>query len=502
VVDPIVYEHIGNLELEVSEAEYLSNIGTIHRYIAQGDTYQVNYTIRAKFSYDYDPIELYLALRATQAVSYSAFIRVEDHHILSLSPELFFRIDGDTITSRPMKGTAPRGKTLEEDMMIARELFGDIKNRAENVMIVDLIRNDIGRLTETGSVVVPELFTIERYKTLFQMTSTVQGRLKGRDWREIFQSLFPCGSVTGAPKIRTMEIIAELESSPRGVYTGAIGFITPAGDAVFNVAIRTVELERGKGIVGIGSGITIGSNPKKEYEECALKSHFIVKKYEDFSLIETLLFDPSGEGGEYDSGFYLLPYHLTRLRDSAHYFGFDYDQERFLEYLMGLIPSLKESDSPARVRCTVERSGAVNMTWSPISPMEEPVKIGLSNTTVDPEDPFLYHKTTKRTLFDRLHKEACQKGLFDYLVVNRQGEVTEGAITNLFLESKGTLITPPISCGLLNGTLRRHLIETGRAEEAPVRPHQLLEADAIYVGNSVRGLLKAVLVEDLHIPSP
>ncbi len=265
-------------ELDTSKQEFANAVRQIKELIAAGDTYQVNYTVRCHFQFDGDPLRLYRKLRSSQRVSYGAVIRNGSRWILSLSPELFFHRKGETIWSRPMKGTMPRGASPEEDRKIADFLGSDIKNRAENVMIVDLLRNDIGRIAETGSVKVPELFHVEEYETLFQMTSRIEARIRpGMGWKEIFQALFPCGSITGAPKIRTMEIISQLEKSPRGVYTGAIGFISPANEAVFNVAIRTVELEKGSGTMGTGCGITIGSDPEAEYLEAVLKARFLEK---------------------------------------------------------------------------------------------------------------------------------------------------------------------------------------------------------------------------------
>lgn len=492
VVDPGAQERIRNLELDITRQEYLEAVNAVKEYIASGDTYQVNYTVRAKFTYDYNPVELYLALRASQAVSYSAFIKMDSRYIISLSPELFFRIDGERIMSRPMKGTAPRGRWSGEDAAIAAQLAKDPKNRAENVMIVDLIRNDIGRLSRTGTVTVPELFTVERYNTLFQMTSTVTGELETRQWDRILEALFPCGSVTGAPKIRTMEIIAELENSPRGVYTGAVGFIKPSGDAVFNVAIRTIELQDSKGILGIGSGITIGSDPELEFEECKLKAKFIEKKFEEFSLIETLLFQPVGSGLD---GYSLLDLHLSRMAASAHYFSFPFNETKLLEELRNLAAAMNAAGRPCKVRCLLDRAGGLTLAWQPLEEVREPVKIALAPGHVDSKDPFLYHKTTNRKRFDGLSARARQKGLFDYISTNEAGQLTEGSFTTLFVERDGQLLTPALECGLLPGTLRQQLLEQGKASEAILFPEDLNQAHAVYVGNSVRGLLRAVVVD-------
>ncbi len=266
------------VRLEVSREKFQADIARIHEHIRRGETYQVNYTVRGHFDCPGPAHQLYLALRKRQAVNYGGFIRTGDLEILCLSPELFFRKRGRRIWSRPMKGTVKRGKGQDEDARLAAFLERDEKNRAENVMIVDLIRNDLGMICETGTVTVPELFRVERYQTLFQMISRVEGRTRNTfSWQECFSALFPCGSVTGAPKIKTMEIIAELEQSPRGVYTGSIGFISPSGEACFNVAIRTMLLRSGRGELGIGSGVTIYSDPESEFSETLLKARFLSK---------------------------------------------------------------------------------------------------------------------------------------------------------------------------------------------------------------------------------
>ncbi len=268
------------LDFDTSKQEFIRDINTIHSYIKSGDTYQINYTIRGRFDFETDAFRLFCLLRRRQHTAYGAFVRPhKDLHVLSVSPELFFARQKDHIWSKPMKGTAPRGKNQKEDLLFASMLGKDEKNRAENVMIVDLLRNDLGKICQTGTVQVPELFCVERYETLYQMTSTVQGRLnKDTSWSEIFKALFPCGSITGAPKIRSMEIIAELENSPRGIYTGAIGYICPDNSAIFNVAIRTVTIEKNVGQIGIGAGITIGSKPDEEYDETILKAKFLTMK--------------------------------------------------------------------------------------------------------------------------------------------------------------------------------------------------------------------------------
>ena len=332
--------HLENMHFDLEEAEYGENIHKIKEYICAGDVYQINFTGRYHFTFDGSPMSLYKALKSKQRVSYSAYIRAAGQDILCLSPELFFCIKGQQIIARPMKGTMPRGRTQLEDQCVAESLSRDSKNRAENVMIVDLLRNDLGRLCEIGSVMVPKLFTIERYNTLLHMTSTVEGKLQEDvDYSQVFRSLFPCGSVTGAPKIRAMEIIKQLESSPRGVYTGSIGYFAPpschstrAVRAMFNVAIRTIILENGRGEMGVGSGIVYNSLASDEYAECTVKAHFLTRTTPvEFDILEAIL---------WDNGYQRLDRHLQRIADSANYFQYPYDQANVHSILTQLSANL------------------------------------------------------------------------------------------------------------------------------------------------------------------
>ncbi len=478
-----VRDQMGPLELEVDRSEYVRAIARIKDYIRQGHTYQVNYTVRGRFDYSGTPLDMYRALRAQQAVSYSALVNTGERSIVSMSPELFFHKKGGWIWSRPMKGTVHRGRTVAEDMELARFLASDPKNRAENVMIVDLLRNDLGRLCETGSVSVPDLFSVERYQTLFQMTSTIRGRLApGADWLSLLRHLFPCGSVTGAPKIRTMEIIAELESSPRDVYTGSIGYVSPGGESCLSVAIRTVILQGGRAEIGIGSGVTMDSDPDAEYEECALKADFLKRPFNEFELIETLRWEP-------EKGYFLLDKHLDRLMESAEYFSFAVSRDAVVSRLRQAAGDFIRVTH--RVRLTVSRDGRVAISSLRLKDVPTPVLFDISGQRVDAHDPFLFHKTTNRSLFDKEHERAVSQGLFDTLFLNERGELTQGAITNLFIKKDNRLYTPVLDSGLLPGTLRRHLIETGEAREAVLRPEDLSNAREIYLGNSVRGLLRA-----------
>ncbi len=493
--------------LDVTHDGYLSAIEQIKEYIRAGDTYQVNYTLRSRFkvSENFDALSLYLQLRESQSVPYGAFMRIGDTYVLSCSPELFFRKEGGIITTRPMKGTAKRGKTMQEDAEIAERLHADIKNRAENIMIVDLLRNDLGRIAAIGSVETPELFRVERYSTLFQMTSTVQARVSDNcSLERLFRSIFPSGSVTGAPKLRTMEIIAELEGSARGIYTGAIGFISPLNTACFNVAIRTLVMNKGQAELGIGSGVTIGSDSHSEYEECRLKADFLFKHRQqlpDFQLIETMLWNPDEmQKTRPLASYFLLHRHLKRMAESAHYFEFIWNEEDVLQRLAEFSQQLTARSLPVRVRMSLSRSGRITITWQdwPLAPNSPDLAyVSLASVCTSSQDVFLYHKTTHRPVYNAEHSKAVAKGYLDCIFLNERNEVTEGAITNLFIRRKGStvLFTPPVSCGLLNGTLRQELLEAGKAVEAVLYLRDLYGADAVFVGNSVRGLKQVQLAQ-------
>jgi para-aminobenzoate synthetase / 4-amino-4-deoxychorismate lyase len=477
--------HVEGIHPDISAETYTKAIHKIKRYIQKGDTYQVNYTTKLNFDLKGSPFALYSHLRRMQLTHFSALIHHDGTWILSLSPELFFRIENGVITSRPMKGTMPRGRTNIEDADIARTLAADPKNRAENLMIVDLMRNDIGRIAETGSVEVSSLFDVEKYRTVFQMTSTITGKLRdGITLVDIFKSLFPSGSVTGAPKLRTMHIIQELENSPRGVYTGAVGYISPDSTSVFNIPIRTIEIRGETGRMGIGSGIVWDSDPEKEYEECMLKARFLTEPYKPVTLIESL---------RYENGYLRLEKHLDRLIDSAAYFDIPVQREALITLLDGHVQNL-QPDGIYKVRLTVDESGELHIESSPISATEDqPVRLGLSLLHTSSGDRFLYHKTTNRELYTKEYNNAVRNGHFDVIFRNERGEITEGAISNIYIERDGMLITPPVSCGLLNGVYRQFLLEEGKARESIIHKDELHNAGTIFVSNSVRGLLRAII---------
>ena len=490
-----------NLHVAERKEDYLANILRIKQYIAAGDTYQVNYTGSLRFDFAGSPEGLYRELRRNQGVSYGAVIKDGSHHILSLSPELFFRIREREITVRPMKGTVRRAGLPSEDKALKSFLQSDVKNRSENVMIVDLLRNDLGRVCARPSVETASLFDVESYETLHQMTSTVRGRLDaGCSWLQLFRALFPCGSVTGAPKIRTMEIIRELESGPRGVYTGAIGFIAPGGDAVFNVPIRTVVLEGDKGRMGIGSGVVFDSEPEQEWHECLLKGKFLSDPLVPYQLIETLYWHP-------DSGFWLLAGHLDRLAHSARHLGFACARRQVEQALADEVGRYAGQSDGRRVRLLLAKDGtmqvssavcpppAMDLLPPPVDPATLPA-VSISSESVRSDEAFLYHKTTRREVYDEERRRADREGLFEILFVNERGELTEGAISNLFVRRQDCFLTPPLRCGLLNGVFRQHFLRQSPlpVKEQVVTPKDLEEAEAIYIGNSVRGLVQVALL--------
>jgi para-aminobenzoate synthetase/4-amino-4-deoxychorismate lyase len=488
---------ISNLAFSENKDDYLQNIARIKRYIESGDTYQVNYTLKLLFGYSGSDGDLYRTLRRNQSVAYGAMIRDGDQRILSFSPELFFRKKGDDCVVRPMKGTSRRAPGLDEDLQLRGSLATDIKNRSENVMIVDLLRNDLGRLCVPGKVDVLSLFDIETYETLHQMTSSIKGQLRSDvTLAELFRAIFPCGSVTGAPKIRTMEIIRELEGGPRGVYTGGIGFISPDGEAVFNVPIRTIVLDKEHGEMGIGSGIVYDSDPADEWDECCLKGRFLTEPFPEFKLIETILHSPG-------QGFWLLERHLERLERSATYWGFPFRRDEITAALAEVAAG-NAAGGEQRVRLLLDRSGELEVSGvpcqAPSTEDDERPKVMVAAQPTDSSDQFLFHKTTCRQLYDREREKATAAGFLDVLFCNQRSEVTEGAISNVFILRNGELLTPPLKCGLLPGILRAALLagEVAGPDDLPVREavlsiEDLQAAEAVYVGNSVRGLIRVEL---------
>ncbi len=475
-----------NWKPSVSEAEYHQAISKIKEYIALGETYQVNYTLRLNAPFNGDSWELFLKLVQAQNADYGAYVDIDNFAICSASPELFFDLDGNYLTSRPMKGTAARGVTLATDHDIANQLHFSEKNRAENVMIVDMIRNDMGRIANINTVKVPHLFHVEKYPTVWQMTSTVTAKTTA-SISEIMGALFPCASITGAPKARTMQIIQKLENTPRRIYTGCIGFISPKRQAQFNVAIRTVliDKENSQAEYGVGGGIVWDSVSSDEYQECQIKAQVLTLNQPDFSLLETILWQP-------DHGYFVLDYHLQRLQASAIYFDFTVDINSLKKQLDELTKTFSSQDH--KVRLLLNYYGKITYQTIPLSPgnNQELVKLCMCCTPIDSNNLFLYHKTTNRQVYETA--KADFPDCDDVLLWNERGEITETCIGNIVVELHGELLTPSVKCGLLAGTFRADLLAKGKIREEIITVEQLQYINRIYIINSVQKWREAVLI--------
>ena len=476
--------------LAIAETDYLNAVGSIREAIARGESYQVNFTTSQRFHVSGDPFALYRRICRNQQAPFCAWLDIGTHRILSASPELFFALDDDLLTMKPMKGTAPRRPCAEEDRLQREWLAASPKDRAENLMIVDLVRNDLARIAATGTVQVPALFEVETYPTIHQMTSTVTARLRPEiGLSAIFRALFPCGSITGAPKRRSMEIIRELERQPRGVYCGAIGYLSPGRDAVFSVAIRTVvtDAETGAAEIGIGSGITWESDAGDELRECLDKGAFLTRDSAAFSLIESLRFD--------QQGYLLLERHLLRLAASAAYFGFSFDAAVLREQLLTLGKGLSGCH---KVRVLLAADGSITVASQPITATDraDTAAIAISPHRVDSSDPFLYHKTTRRALYDEQLR--AHPGCYDCIFLNERDELTEGSYNTLVIGRNGELLTPSLECGLLPGVLRAELIEAGAMREAVLTLADLNAADTVWLVNSVRGWRECIIYPPLQ----
>jgi para-aminobenzoate synthetase/4-amino-4-deoxychorismate lyase len=472
---------VDDIELSMDRARYDASFAKVMNYISAGDVYQINLTMRARFRMQGDPVALYRDLCLKQPVAHGALIDTGEQRVLSLSPELFIERRGERIVTRPMKGTIRRGKNAEEDEALKAELRADEKSRAENLMIVDLLRNDLGRVAEIGSVEVERLFEIETYKSLHQMTSTVSARLRDdASLTLILRALFPCGSVTGAPKIRAMEIIDEVENRPRGLYCGSIGFAAPNGDFSFNVAIRTAVIGKGgRGEIGIGGGVVADSRLEGEYDEALLKLRFFREPHVPLGLIETLRWD--------ETGFTLLERHLERLETSAAFFEIPFDRAKIK---LALDDVVRGKPAPQRARLVLHEHGEIEATSTPLAPMEK-LRFVIAELRMDSSNPLLFHKTTQRAIYDLPREQAAREYDADEVVfLNERGELTEGSFTNIFVERDGRLLTPALSSGLLPGTLRAELIAEGKATEAVLTPGDLA-GGRVFLGNSVRGLVSA-----------
>lgn len=467
---------IGTWEPSMSRSEHSRNVEAIKEHIRNGDTYQVNLTMAMSAPVQGDVGALFEAMVASQPKSYGALIDLGDREIVSISPELFLKGNGSNVMMRPMKGTAPRGRSASEDHRNRRGLEISEKERSGNVMIVDMLRNDLGRVAVTGSVRTPELFVAERHPTVWQLTSTVEAELSTEvDLAGLLAATFPSGSVTGAPKVSTMRIISALESVPRGVYCGAIGYIEPGGDRLeFSVAIRTGVIRDGMLNYHVGGGITVDSDPEVEYEECLWKALVVTASDERPDLMETMRYEP-GEG------IPLLQRHLERLSSSARYWEIPLEPAAVGEAL-----SAVESSKPIKVRLILFRDGEVEVETEELGESDEPVSLDLARERVDPSEPHWFHKTLERSRYPE-----TEEG--EVLLVNLNGEVTETNISNVMARFGGTWVTPPVEAGCLPGVYRAMLIDQQEVEERAITLEQLREADEIAVTNAVRGWRKAVL---------
>ncbi len=521
---------MGPLEPSVSKEEFVEAIAEIRERIAEGATYQVNFTYRLKAGFSGDAWAFFCELVKGQKSDHAAYIDTDEHAICSASPELFFSFSDGKIISRPMKGTARRGRTFAEDWEHAEALRHSAKDRAENIMIVDMIRNDIGRVAEPGSIETVSTYDVEKYPTVWQMTSTVQGDLEPRMNADghgliskILRALFPCASITGAPKAKTMEIIQGLETSPRKIYTGSIGFVTPQGEACFNVAIRTALIDRKAGEMefGVGGGIVWDSDAGAEYEETLTKARVLTQPRPDFKLLETMLLEP-------ETGIFLLNEHLQRLGKSAAYFDIPLDIHAVLQALEETGESLERV--PHRLRLLVSKDGNSEIQTYPIercsnaSPTEgrkassadsdrfppdgrlndtTALRVALAREPIDSQDVFLFHKTTYRVAYENAKADfsssataTADKPEFDDVILwNEKGEVTESCLGNVVISKGGRKITPPVMCGLLAGTFREHLLKAGEIEEGIVTTNDLIAAKEVFLVNSVRKWQKAVIAQ-------
>ena len=480
---------IGPLDPQLSPGGYAHQFAALQEALAAGDIYQANLTFPLAGAFKGDPLALYAAIRPAAGAGYGGMVFDGTHWLLSFSPELFVALKGQAATVKPMKGTRPRGRDTAEDAALAAELTTSEKDRAENLMIVDLLRNDLSRVAEAGSVRVENPFAVESYPTVHQMTTTVRATLHdGRGAIDLVRALFPCGSITGAPKIRAMELIGEVERDARGPYCGAIGRIDSSGDAAFNVAIRTLRLSpgenrRGKAVLGVGSAIVADSEGLAEWRECLVKGGFVQGQAGGFDLIETMAFTP-------EAGIGLLDLHLERLKASAAELGFAFDRHAVRNGIQALCFEAREA---AKVRLSVARSGAYALELAPLpDALPDPAPCAVLPLPVDPGDWRLRHKCSDRGFYEAGLAAARGAGAAEALFVRDDGLVTEGSFTSLFVECDGDLLTPAVSLGLLPGVLRRSLLDGGGAREAELTLDDL--ADGFLIGNAVRGLIPARLL--------
>ncbi len=460
-------------------------VNEIREAIARGETYQVNLTFPMSSGFKQDSWEFFLQLVHSQKAGGAGFLQSERWAICSVSPELFFTRDGKHLTMRPMKGTAPRGRTLAEDRRLANALLESTKNRAENIMILDMVRNDLGRLAPPGEVNTEKICSLEKYPTVWQLTSTVTACSEAT-LAETFQALFPCASITGAPKAQTMQIIKATEEQPRNIYTGTFGWLAPGRKAHFNVAIRTLLIDRQHNIAtyGVGAGITWDSDSTEEYQECLDKAEVLKQPLSDFALIETLRWTPG-------KGYFVLPEHLARLRASAEYFDFRFSDEQVVEYLHKLAENFPAT--PQRVRLLLHKDGLLENTSVPLTAetTSSPLRICLAAEPINTGDIRLYHKTTRRQLYE--HRLSEMKDADEVVLWNERGEITECCTANLVVKLSGQYLTPPVNSGLLPGTYREYLLSRGILAEQTLTADDLRNSSQVYLINAVRKWRRAVL---------
>jgi len=474
---------LGVLESSIDRERFIAAFTAVRAHLAAGDSYQANYTFEVRASFEGDARALFIALAKAQQGRYATFLTTGARTICSASPELFFARTGNLVSARPMKGTVRRGLTADEDLRQRAALLASDKQRAENVMIVDMVRNDLGRIADVGSVEVPELFTAEKYPTVWQMTSLVHARSSAA-LAELFAAMHPCASITGAPKASTMEILASLEESPRGIYTGALGYVAPDGSARFSVAIRTAVIDHAAGLLhfGIGSGIVWDSDGPSEYDECLLKAAILSHPSPPpFELLETMRWGP-------DEGFLLLDRHLSRMASSAGYFDFAYDEPRIRA---ALNEAVRGAAARRRLRLLLARDGRVTVEQADWKPGPAPVRVALARTAVDSQTVWLFHKTTNRAVYDDRRRDDVD----ETILWNERGEVTEATTANLVAAIGGRQFTPPVTSGLLAGTYRADLLERGAIAEAPLSLADVRAADRLWLINSVQEWREVTLVE-------
>lgn len=494
--------YIRNWKPSETEAQYIGKLERILEYISAGDTYQVNHTYRVGFDLEGSIDGLYQALRERQKVAFSCLMHLPQRSVLSLSPELFIRKRGTRLSTKPMKGTTPRGNNDADDAAILKAMAEDKKQRSENVMIVDLMRNDIGRLARSGSVKVSQLFEIQTFKTLHQMISTIEGQVaQNIAFAEVVKGLFPCGSITGTPKIRTMEIIHELEATPRDIYTGAIGFITPENDFTFNVPIRTLHFPKGSqhGTLGIGGGIIHESKPLDEWHESQLKARFVTGLNDQFKLIETLRYDALNQQ------LVRLKQHIARLTHSAAQFDYPLP-DTSLETLLTEYAQHLNSAADLKLRVLLDANGELSISHEAL-PQSSPdnnisgnntsdtanlPRITLSDQRIEAGNLFRQHKTTNRRLYNQAFDDAAAQGFYDVLFLNEHGYLAEASRHNLIIEQAGSYYTPPLTDGALPGVMRAALLadSTLNLQQRSLTPDDLKQANRVYLSNSVRGLVE------------